>query len=260
MPCPQRAEGPWRLRSERLDRGAQRRIGIQDARREPLEEVRLVGGDAEVAQLDLRLRPGEARDAVERGRIPVLVGERERALARVGDDRRQLDARRRPGGQAHAAAQAEDRIEHRADRVRERPPLLDRDRDPGSSGPRPRKRAAVRLVLQRADSSPCTVITCAAQTGSSRSRGPAAGEQRLDAPGRTRSGRRGSRTRDAPRRRRRGARTISAYDVTSISRGRVPRLVSETCRISASSSVETTIRRLVAIGPSRRWISTRSSE
>ncbi len=38
----------------------------------------------------------------------------------------------------------------------------------------------------------------------------------------------------------------------SISRVRDPKFVSEICRISASSSVETRVRMLVAMAPSRR--------
>src|SRR5436853_240640 len=57
-----------------------------------------------------------------------------------------------------------------------------------------------------------------------------------------------------------GASTISAYDVTSISRGLDPRLVSETRRTSASSSGDTITVSVAAIPWSRRAISARSSE
>ena len=105
MPCPQRAEGPRRFRARVSSGRAQRGVGIEDARREPLEEVRLVGRDPEVAQLDLRLRPREARDALERRGVPVLVGEREDVLPGVGDDHRQVHAHRRaraPGARGGA--------------------------------------------------------------------------------------------------------------------------------------------------------------
>ena len=49
-----------------------------------------------------------------------------------------------------------------------------------------------------------------------------------------------------------GASASSWYDVSSISRAREPRLVSDTRRISASSSAETTIVKPVVIDPSRR--------
>ena len=56
-----------------------------------------------------------------------------------------------------------------------------------------------------------------------------------------------------------GASTISAYDVTSISRASLPRFVSVTRRISALSSGETSTSSRVSRLPSRRWISARSS-
>ncbi len=125
--------------------------------------------------------------------------------------------------------------------------------------PRPRKRARSVSYCSRPTSSPCTVITCAAQTGFSRSRGRRVASRastegtnwvwtkRFENAGWAASAAA-------------GARTISAYEVMSISRARRPKFVSEICRISASSSGETTTRRLVAMVPSRRWISTRSSE
>ena len=57
-----------------------------------------------------------------------------------------------------------------------------------------------------------------------------------------------------------GANTISAYDVSSISRARLPRLEIETRRTSASSSGETATSSVVVIVPSRLTISARSSE
>ncbi len=56
-----------------------------------------------------------------------------------------------------------------------------------------------------------------------------------------------------------GASTISAYEVTSISRVRAPWFVSETRRTSASSSDDTITSSRVAIAPSRRTNSARSS-
>ena len=57
-----------------------------------------------------------------------------------------------------------------------------------------------------------------------------------------------------------GARTTSAYDVTSITRLFVPRFVSAMRRTSASSSGDTITWSVVPMAPSRRPISTRSSE
>jgi len=49
-----------------------------------------------------------------------------------------------------------------------------------------------------------------------------------------------------------GAKAISAYEVSSIWRWCEPRLVSDTRRISASCSADTTTIKRVAIEPSRR--------
>ena len=57
-----------------------------------------------------------------------------------------------------------------------------------------------------------------------------------------------------------GASTTSAYEVSSISRARLPRFEIETRRTSASSSGETATSSVVVIVPSRRTISARSSE
>ena len=65
---------------ERLDRSAQRGIGVEDAGRQALEQMRLVARDAEMAQFDLSLRPGEAGDAIERIGVPVFLGQGQRAL------------------------------------------------------------------------------------------------------------------------------------------------------------------------------------
>ena len=57
-----------------------------------------------------------------------------------------------------------------------------------------------------------------------------------------------------------GAKAISAYEVSSISRASLPRLVIDTRRTSASSSDETATSSVVVIVPSCRMISARPSE
>jgi hypothetical protein len=57
-----------------------------------------------------------------------------------------------------------------------------------------------------------------------------------------------------------GASTTSAYEVSSMARAAGPELVSVTRRTSASSSGDTSTWSVVAMAPSRRAISVRSSE
>ena len=172
MPCPQSAEGPRRLRARVSSGRAQRGIGIEDARRQPLEEVRLVGRDPEVAQLDLRLRPREARHALERRRVAVLGGEREDgAPAMSATTVARCTRTVAPGARRTRRRRLKIGIEHRAGGVRQRTPLRDRDRIPDvasrvrESAPGPSRTGRCRPI------SPSTVITWAAQTGCSRSRG-----------------------------------------------------------------------------------------
>ena len=52
-----------------------------------LEEVRIVGVDAKVAELHLRLCPCQGRRPFEGRRIAILVGQVDDRLAGLGDDR-----------------------------------------------------------------------------------------------------------------------------------------------------------------------------
>ena len=152
-------------------------------------------------QLDLRLRPGEARHAVERRGVPVLAGERERLLPRVGDDRRQMHARRRSGRQNQPATQTEDRVEDGARRVRQGTALLDRDRFPDASSA-PEKARPVGLVLHGPGHFPLDRHDLGRPGRALRGRGADGRRAAPRAPARTPSGRRGSKRRDAPRPRR----------------------------------------------------------
>ena len=82
---------------------------------EPLEQVCLVAGDAEVPQLDLRVRVGEGEGASGGAGVVVLLGQHQRRLAVGRDPGRERHAYEAAGGQAYALAQADDRIQHRAD-------------------------------------------------------------------------------------------------------------------------------------------------
>ena len=71
----------------------QPRVRIEDAVGDVLEEVRLVGRDAEMMKLDLRLRPRQGGGALERRRIAILVGQGQRRRAGGSQERREHDAR-----------------------------------------------------------------------------------------------------------------------------------------------------------------------
>ena len=62
-------------------RRPQRRVRVEDPVGQALEEVGLVGLDAQVMELDLGLRPGQGRRAFEGGRLAVLVGQVQDLLA-----------------------------------------------------------------------------------------------------------------------------------------------------------------------------------
>ena len=118
------AVGPERGRAtgvtaEHGRRRPQRPLGVEHAPGQALEQVRLVGADAEVMELHLGLGPRQRGRALERGRVAVLVGEVQGHLTGGRDHRGEGDAHRRPGLDADPAPEADDRIEDRADRVGE---------------------------------------------------------------------------------------------------------------------------------------------
>ena len=86
------------------------------------------GIDAEMMELHLRLRPRQRGRPLEGGGIAMLVDEVEHRLAGCGNHRPEGDAHGGAGRDAHTAAQCEDRIEHRADGVGQRPTIGHRDR------------------------------------------------------------------------------------------------------------------------------------
>ena len=105
--------GPW----------PQRRPGEHQMPREALEQIGLARADPKMVQLHLRLRPGQGRGAVERGGIAVLVHGVNQGVAGAGHHRPERDARHGPGGDGHATAQGQNRVQHGADGVRQRGPV-----------------------------------------------------------------------------------------------------------------------------------------
>src|SRR4029077_21230288 len=82
--------------------------------------MRLVGADAKVMQLHLRLGPRESYRTIESGDVVMLVGLIESVGAGLRDHRPESDTGGGAGRDADPAAQTENRIEHGADRVGKR--------------------------------------------------------------------------------------------------------------------------------------------
>ena len=80
--------------AEHLGSRAQRRVGVEDAIREALEELRFVRPDTEMTELHLRLGPRQRDGALEGGRVMVLVDQVERLVAGRRDQRPERDADR----------------------------------------------------------------------------------------------------------------------------------------------------------------------
>ncbi len=113
---------------DRVGGRSQRRSGIQQMARDPLEQAGFGRIDAEVVELHLRLGPGQRGRTLERGGVAMLVDEIEHRRPRRCNDRPEGDADDRAGCHTHTAAQSEDRIEHGADSVGQRPAVDHRDR------------------------------------------------------------------------------------------------------------------------------------
>ena len=122
---PQRGR-PAGLTAQHGRRRPQRPVGEEHAPGQALEEMRLIGADAEVMQLNLGLRPGQRGRAREGGRIAVLVGQVQRRLPAGRDQRREGHADGRSGLDAHPLPQADDRIQDRPGGIAERPALARR--------------------------------------------------------------------------------------------------------------------------------------
>ena len=120
MPCGHRPAWPSSFDANRVRTRAQRAVGEEHPRRQPLEQQRLVVRDAEMTQTALRVREGEREGARGRARVAVLLGERFGGLAIRGDAGGETEAHRRARDQPDPLAQAEDRIEHDAGRARQR--------------------------------------------------------------------------------------------------------------------------------------------
>ena len=222
-------------------RRPQRRIRVEDPVRQALEEMGFVLLDAEVVELDLGLRPRQ-----------------DRRPARTSPDSRYLSARSRTCSRdspttvekiAWAVAPGASVDPRRRLKIGSStaPTVFDRGRpsmtEPGdrTDRPRPRKRARSvsywmtpsALALDGRDvRGPDRLLVAGSRT--------ARRQERTDRRDRTRSGRTGS-GRPGARHRRPAARARSPRTTSARSHGRCePRLVSDTRRISASCSADTT--------------------
>ena len=260
IPWAHRPTGPHVLRSA-PPRRPKRRVGVEDPAGESWNRWASSGIDPEMVQLHLCLRPGERDGALERRGVAILVGQRHGGSRGTGRRAwRRRGARSRPA-RGDPPSEAEDRIEHRARGVRQGPPVDHRHRradarDPGRGSARGRSRTG-RLPPDCAlDHDDVGRPDRRVRRATGRGESPAGPRDRRP----IRSGRRGWRRPDAryppPAERARSRHRRSARSRASAS----PRFVTETRRSSASSSGETSTSSVVAMAPSRRYSSARSSE
>ena len=112
--------------------------------------MRVLRLDIEMAHRNLRACPRQSRFALEHVRVVILVGEAQRIFARAGDGGRKGQAHGLIRLDAHALAERKNRIEHRADRVREWA-VFRHGGGRGSVMAAPEKTRAVGFILHRAD-------------------------------------------------------------------------------------------------------------
>src|SRR5688572_17672840 len=96
---------------------AQRRIRIDDARSQPLEEVGFFRVNAEMAHLDLRFGPRQLQLSFENIRVVILVGQRHCLFARISNESAEGTADRLVWRNSYTPAQAEHGIKHSACRI-----------------------------------------------------------------------------------------------------------------------------------------------
>ena len=83
---------------------------------------------SQVAELDLAVRAGERHGAGDGAAVVIFLREPTRLVLALGIGGAERDARGRTRRKANGMSQADDRIEHGADRIRQRSPRRHRDR------------------------------------------------------------------------------------------------------------------------------------
>src|SRR5205807_9896379 len=91
-----------------------------------LIEVEVLGGDAQVPELNLAMGPGQLESPVHAVKVVILIRKGEGMLPAFGDRRGISDCDRCAGAHLKAASQAEDGIEHRTSRAGKRRAALER--------------------------------------------------------------------------------------------------------------------------------------
>ena len=109
-------------------RRPQRQVRVDDAIGETLEQVRLVRRNSEMVELNLSLGPSQCGRTFESRNIMMLIGQADNLDARTSKKCPKRNTNGGAGWNAHASANAEDRIEYRPDRVRKRPAAADGNR------------------------------------------------------------------------------------------------------------------------------------
>ena len=118
--------------------------------REALKQACFGRIDAEMAQLHLRLSPGQRGCAYEGVRLVMLVHQVQRVLARRCGSRPECDVHGRARRHPHALPQHEHRVEDRADRIGQSPAIQHRD-GPPDPAPAAEKPGSVGLDLRLAE-------------------------------------------------------------------------------------------------------------
>ena len=158
--------------------GAQPGIGVEQAAAEALEQDRVVDGEAEVPQLDLAVRAGERQRPGDGAPVVVLLHEAVGLFFGLGKAGDEGDAGRAAGRQPHELTQRDDRVEHRAGRVRQRVGGRQRDRIPERAAAPDEARAVGLELRRRADAPAAAEQVEEIGPGAARAR-PARADQRI---------------------------------------------------------------------------------